>query len=367
MIIQETPAALSAEILQSRGINPERCAFFDIETTGFKAATSHLYLIGAAFCPPGASHWTVRQWLAENTGEEVALLKAFANFLGSRDTLVHFNGKRFDLPYLEEKYARHHLPSPLPSLRSLDLYQDFRPLKSFLRLERMNQKSLESFLGLERKDRYDGGKLIPVYKTFCETASPEALRLLLLHNQEDVSGMLALTALYGYVDFLKLSGEDRCLPDQPPVSAQFIENQDGTRKLLLTFPLPAAVPVPLPRQYSFGYLTLNKNTGKLLLPVFEGTLYYFFEDYKNYYYLPKEDQAIHKSVASYVDKEYRQPAKRENCYTKQTGLFLPQPTPRFTPAFRQEYHASLSWFLWKEETDPSFWAQYLTCLLPAIT
>lgn len=37
---------------------------------------------------------------------------------------------------------------------------------------------------------------------------------------------------------------------------------------------------------------------------------HFYSDYKNYYYLPKEDMAIHKSVAAYVDHEYRENARR---------------------------------------------------------
>lgn len=361
MIIKETTTAFSDSILQARGLDPEHCVFFDIETTGFKARTSHLYLIGAAFRCPDTSRWTIRQWLSENTSEEAALLNAFSDFLCSFHTLLHFNGKRFDLPYLEEKYTQHQLISPLRSLESVDLYQDFRPLKSFLRLEHMNQKALEGFLCLERNDQYDGGRLIPVYKSFCKTASPEALQLLLLHNQEDVSGMLALTSLYGYVDFLTP-------PEDAQVSPQFLENRDGTRNLLLTFPLRTPVPTPVSHSCPFGYLTINKSTGKLLLPMLDGTLYYFFEDYKNYYYLPQEDQAIHKSVAAYVGKEYRQPAKRENCYTKKAGLFLPQPEPLFTPAFRRKYKDNLSWFLWQEEAwiTPDSWSRYLASLLRSI-
>ena len=43
--------------------------------------------------------------------------------------------------------------------------------------------------------------------------------------------------------------------------------------------------------------------------IFEGEMRHFYSDYKNYYYLPKEDMAIHKSVAAYVDHEYREKCK----------------------------------------------------------
>lgn len=391
MITNETTIIYSEQYLLSRGISPESSAFFDIETTGFKAGYSHLYLIGVAFrCPAMPSSatnnssgetpqtdlgtsWTIRQWMAEQPQEETRLLRAFAEFLKSFDTILHFNGKRFDIPYLEEKYEQYGLESPFIGLKSVDLYQDFRCLKSFLKLEHMNQKSLEVFLGLERDDKYDGGKLIPVYRDFCKTNCAQKLHLLLLHNQEDVSGMFTLTSLYGYVDFFELAaGNSHDHPSVenttrylPNLSVELLENRDGTKNVLFSFPLNIPVPVPVSQSLEIGYLTLNKGTGKLMIPMLEDTLFYFFSDYKNYYYLPQEDQAIHKSVAAYVDKQYRQQAKKENCYTRQQGLFLPQTEEFITPSFRKTCKDTISWFLWKEKewTEPEKWGQYLASLI----
>ena len=36
---------------------------------------------------------------------------------------------------------------------------------------------------------------------------------------------------------------------------------------------------------------------------------------KNYYYLPEQNCAIHKSVAAYVDKSRRTAATKNTCYT----------------------------------------------------
>ena len=41
----------------------------------------------------------------------------------------------------------------------------------------------------------------------------------------------------------------------------------------------------------------------------------FYKDYKNYYYLPEQNCAIHKSVAAYVDKSRRTAATKNTCYT----------------------------------------------------
>lgn len=58
--------------------------------------------------------------------------------------------------------------------------------------------------------------------------------------------------------------------------------------------------------------------------------------------------AIHKSVASFVDKEYRENAKASNCYTRKSGKFLPQYNNVMQPEFRKEYKDKISYF---EMTD----------------
>ena len=56
---------------------------------------------------------------------------------------------------------------------------------------------------------------------------------------------------------------------------------------------------------------------------FTGELKTFFKDYKDYYYLPAEDTAIHKSVGEFVDKKARVQATARTAYIKKTGSFLP--------------------------------------------
>lgn len=357
MITNRKNINFSEEYLISQHINPADCIFFDIETTGFRAGTSHLYLIGAAVRTSSmpklhtntsadataviGESWTILQWMAEQPQEETQLLRTFTQFMKSYHTVLHFNGDRFDIPYMNEKYAQYQLPSPFADRQSVDLYHLFRPLKPLLKLDHMKQKSLEIFLGLERDDTYDGGKLIPVYRSFCKDGSPHSCSLLLLHNLEDVSGMFSLTSIFSYLNLLQ--GNYSCQ------SVQLLSSPDRHQELLITLDLPVSVPVPVSRMLEFGYLTLRDRCGKLLIPVLEDKLYYFFQDYKNYYYLPEEDQAIHKSIAAYVDRQYRTQAKAETCYIRQTGHFLPQPEEKNAPAFRRSYQDNLRWFALTDE------------------
>ena len=80
------------------------------------------------------------------------------------------------------------------------------------------------------------------------------------------------------------------------------------------------------------------------MPIYEEELKYFYTNYKDYYYLPAEDLALHKSVGSFVDKEYRMQATAATCYTRKTGDYLPQWEFLFEPFFKREYDSKSLFF-----------------------
>lgn len=114
---------------------------------------------------------------------------------------------------------------------------------------------------------------------------------------------------------------------------------------------PCKTTIPFRANFPVNRIVLSddrKNRTSLRIPVYEGELHYFYSNYRDYYYLKKEDMAIHKSVASFVDKEYRENAKASNCYTRKSGKFLPQYNSVMQPEFRKEYKDKISYF---EMTD----------------
>lgn len=72
------------------------------------------------------------------------------------------------------------------------------------------------------------------------------------------------------------------------------------------------------------YLKIYEDNLYLRVPVIEGELKHYFANYKDYYYLPLEDICILKTIGSGVDSSYRENAKKETCYIKHTGFFIPQ-------------------------------------------
>ena len=76
---------------------------------------------------------------------------------------------------------------------------------------------------------------------------------------------------------------------------------------------------------------------------------HFFEDYKNYYYLPLEDMAIHKSLANFVDSSSKVKAKKQNAYIKLNSCFIPIYHQSDSKLFRKEYADKQNYIELKEE------------------
>lgn len=333
--------------------------FLDIETTGFTAKSSSLYLIGSAFFQEGS--WHIRQWFAETPDEEPALLDDFFAFAASYTHLIHFNGNNFDLPYLLQKCEQHHKTHTFEKHEGIDLYKRLSPYKAFLHVPNCKQKTLETLLGIQREDRYHGGELIEVYRNYVQSPADEIKTLLLVHNRDDILGMLQLLPLLAVYDLF--NGEIRA----KKVQAQHYIDYHGQNKQELLMKLALVTPLPFPlSDFSNGcYFSGEKDIGILKVPLYEEEMKYFYANYKDYYYLPEEDIALHKSVSGFVDKSHRIQASAANCYTRKFGHFLPQWDILVEPFFKRDYKSSEFFFELTDErkTDRDLFSVYAAHLL----
>ena len=299
----------------------ESFLFFDIETTGFSKDNTILYLIGCGYFIENGFQFI--QWFNDDGTSEEEILLAFHDILKQKDwQLVTFNGNSFDIPYLKRHYELNELPCDIESFPSLDFYQFLKPFQSLFQMTHGKQKDWEHFLELYREDIYDGGQLIAVYKEYLMNKEEALLHNLLLHNEEDLLGMKYLLPLFSY---RMLLSKDLSLIQVSPGESLF---EKGTGSIAISCKLPLALPKPLNFSTSIGSISTDKNDSSILiisLPYIEETLKHFFKDYRNYYYLPEEDRAVHKSVGCYVERKYRRAAKASTCYIKKEGIFLPIP------------------------------------------
>lgn len=337
---------------------PEDMLFIDIETTGFTAKTSKLYLIGCLYYD---GEYRIKQFFADEYSDEQYLLEEFFSFAGSFKTLVHFNGNNFDIPYLLQKCREYNLSYDFDGFNGIDIYRRISSLKSFLKLENCKQKTIEKFLQIEREDTFTGGDLIGMYHEFVKTKDADSKKFLLLHNYEDVKGMLEILPILSYADLFskKLT--------VTKVSASYYEDESGAThsEIMMIMDLPATLKTPITFLYDRCYFSAAGNQGMLRVPLYEEEMKYFYANYKEYYYLPAEDVALHKSVSAFVDKEHREQAKASNCYTRKASKFLPEWDTIITPFFKRDFEASGLFFeLTKErQTDREMFSEYASHVL----
>lgn len=321
----------------------EELLFFDIETTGFSPNSSFAYLIGCVTYSEEAKAFQVIQWFAEAKQEESLLLHTFFDYAKNYKILVHYNGQGFDMPYISKKCRSYNLPYRFTDFTSLDLYRLVAPYKKLLKLPQLKQKSIEEYLEIYREDPFTGGELISVYETYLSSPNEGLYSDLIQHNLDDVCSMVKILPILAYADLFQGGFwlTNFTLPD----TAQ----NDAPHEAI--FHMNAKV--PLPRRISFGnpefYFTGYKENCKLKVRIYTEELKYFYPNYKDYYYLPSEDTSIHKSVAFYVDKEFRTQAKAANCYSRKTGRFLPQYEEIVKPYFKREYKDKKTYFELTEE------------------
>lgn len=312
--------------------------FLDIETTGFTAKGSSLYLIGCIYYREHAFH--LIQWFADNYEDESHLLTSFFQFIQDYSHLVHFNGNNFDIPYLLQKAAQYHIAHPFDSFEAMDLYRRIAPFKEFLKLPNCKQKTIETFLNVNREDSFHGGELISIYHEYVKAPSDFNLQALLLHNAEDIQGLVELLPVLSYCDlFLETVRVTK-------VQANYYTDYSGEQKqeVLMKLRFKNSLPVSISQGVNHCYFTGFDTNGILKVPIYQGELKYFYANYKDYYYLPLEDCAMHRSVANYVDRDHRVKATAANCYTKKTSSYLPQWDVLFQPFFKSDYHSKELFF-----------------------
>ena len=169
-----------------------RLVCLDTETTGLAGGTGTCaFLIGIG--APQGVQFVVRQYFLRDYPEEKAILVALAKTLEAYDGVITFNGKTFDIPLLETRYALARLKSPFPRLVHLDLLHPARRLWK-LRLENCELQNLEkNVLGIYREGDVDGSDIPAIYFDYLRTGDPKGLASVFYHNTLDIVTLAALS------------------------------------------------------------------------------------------------------------------------------------------------------------------------------
>ncbi|WP_230470461.1 ribonuclease H-like domain-containing protein [Lujinxingia vulgaris] len=174
------------------GVRPEGLLYMDTETSGLGQGA-------LAFCV-GIGFWqnetfVVEQLLLESSDPagERAMLAYFAEMLRERHMLVTFNGRRFDVPLLARRYARHQMSDPFGGRQHLDLLPTAR--RHFVGRKRYKLSSLEEdVLNFHRVDDVPGREIPALWQRFERGEAVPKMAGMLEHNRHDIVSMAALLA-----------------------------------------------------------------------------------------------------------------------------------------------------------------------------
>ena len=203
--------------------------------------------------------------------------------------------------------------------------------------------------------------MIGIYHEYIKNPSEFSENALFLHNADDLKGMLELLPMLAYYDLFNQPIKAR------KVQANYYRNVSGVRcrELIIRFRLDAPLPKPISAGANHCFFRGEAEECSLKIPIFEEELKYFYSNYQDYYYLPTEDVALHKSVAGFVDKAYRIPASPANCYTRKQSNYLPQWDYVFSPFFKRDYKSRELFFELTDELkkDREAFSKYASHIL----
>jgi len=145
-------------------------AYMDIETTGLSFKRDKITVVG--FYDPEKEN------LIQLVRDKSLDSRSLERLINEIDTMITFNGKRFDVPFLERKY----------SIERNFEHKDVCMMKSKIGLKG-GLKEIERKLGVEREEDIDGmkgGSAPELWRRYRRKGDREAMKKLLKYNRADL-------------------------------------------------------------------------------------------------------------------------------------------------------------------------------------
>jgi len=180
----------------------DRILFLDLETTGLAGgAGTYAFLVGCGwFEPPspsslgqGASFHT-RQFFLADFAAERALLESVTHLAGDFSCLVTYNGKAFDLPLMETRFALQRMETPFADVAHVDLLHPARRMWREEDVECRLTYLEQALCGHEREGDVPGFEIPSRYFRYVRSGDARPLEAVFEHNRLDIVSLAMLTA-----------------------------------------------------------------------------------------------------------------------------------------------------------------------------
>jgi uncharacterized protein YprB with RNaseH-like and TPR domain len=215
--LDAAPGALAHLLASDRAPQPDRLAFFDIETTGLSGGTgTWVILAGLGSYEEGA--FRMRQYFLADLAYERAMLAMLAADLSRFDGLVTYNGRSFDMPFVQTRMVLARVPYRYQEMPHFDLLHAVRRLYRH-RLDGCRLAEAERhLLRIRRVDDVDGAMIPGLYFDYVRAGRAAPLRPVFRHNAEDVLSLVGVLAACA-----RLLSTDDLDPDDAIAAARWWE------------------------------------------------------------------------------------------------------------------------------------------------
>lgn len=169
----------------------EKALFLDTETTGLSGGAGTVaFLVGVGYVEKG--RLTVEQLLMPTYAHEGEMLERISHLMADKDTVIHFNGKTFDMPLLKSRFTMNRMQDKYYELNQLDLLHPAKRLWK-LRLGSCRLCNLEKeILGFEREGDIPGSEVPERYFSYLKTNDFHLLEDIIDHNRQDIVTLMHL-------------------------------------------------------------------------------------------------------------------------------------------------------------------------------
>ena len=160
--------------------NDEDFAIIDIETLGLSERP--IILLGIAY--PGNDRVCTKQYLLRDIQDEPSAIWSLVSQLEPHHSIISYNGKSFDIPYIKQRLAYYGLDASLENPHFDLLHFTRRALRH--KLKNCKLDTVESFLGIKRDIDIPGALVPQFYDTYLKTKNIGPLVAIVEHNKQDL-------------------------------------------------------------------------------------------------------------------------------------------------------------------------------------
>jgi len=177
--------------------------FLDLETTGLAGgAGTYAFLVGCGWFEPFAASdstrqpacFRTRQFFLSDFAAERALLESVAELAGGIDCVVTYNGKTFDLPLIDTRFALQRMAAPFADAAHVDMLHPARRMWREEDVECRLTHLEQTLCGYEREGDVPGFEIPSRYFRYVRSGDARPLAAVLEHNRLDIVSLAMLTA-----------------------------------------------------------------------------------------------------------------------------------------------------------------------------